>query len=716
MDRFRERRPEMSEALPPLPPGVRLGPYEIVARLAQGGMGEVYTARDTRLDRTVAVKVLPAEWAFSDEMRSRFDREAKLIASLNHPNICKIHDVGRAPAAGAGRAPVDFLVMEHLEGETLADRLARGPVPVDEAVSIGLAITDALDWAHRQGVIHRDLKPANIMLTPGGPKLLDFGLAKLHPVPNAVQAAGTPVPAGAPASVPITRAGMILGTLQYMAPEQLDGLEADARTDIFAFGVVMHEMITGRRVFEGKSQVLLISAIATADPPPLSRVQPAVPPALDHVVGVCLAKDPDDRWQTARDLRAELQYASAGGAVLDVSAAEGTGRTGRRRLTPLLLGGAGVVIALLAVPAVAYFRGGARPQRLEVRISTTPLTYSGNPAFNGFFAISPDGRQLVLRADPPGPEPAALYLGSLDFQSPRRLGGTEDAFQPFWSPDGRAIGFVANNRLHRIGTDGSRPQPICEAPDFRGGTWNPQGVIVFGSTTGLYSVAAEGGRPTPLTTVTAAEGGHFWPSFLPDGRRFLFLVWAGQSADRYIEAGSLDSKDRTRITSAASNAVYATGHVIFWRDRSIYSQGFDPDRLTVKGEAIRLADGVPHNPNSGRAGFGVSETGAVAFYRDMTVDSAAGGDMVEWQLAWVDRSGQNPLYVGKPGIYRGVEVSPNGQRVAVHRHDPKGGDVWVLEPNGTETRITFDATQENSSPIWSPDGSRITYASRRNGK
>jgi Tol biopolymer transport system component len=478
----------------------------------------------------------------------------------------------------------------------------------------------------------------------------------------------------------------------------------------------MHEMITGRRAFEGKSQVLLISAIATADPPPLSRVQPAVPPALDHVVSMCLAKDPDDRWQTARDLRAELQWVADGGSVTQLVAADASARPKRWRVTRLLLAGAGVLIALLAVPAVAYFRGISPPDRLEIRVATTPLTYGGNPALNGFFAMSPDGRQLVVRADPPGPEAAALYVGSLDFRSPRRLPGTEDAFQPFWAADGGSIGFVANGRLYRTDAGGGRPQQICSAPDFRGGAWNRQGVILFGTTSGLFSVPAQGGQPSAVTTVEGPQAGHFWPSFLPDGRRFLFLVYTPQPTDREIVSGSLDSKERTRIVAAPATAVYSSGHLIFWRDRNLYAQRLDPEELRLEGEPTRLADAVPYNPNSGHAGFGVSDNGAVAFYRDTTVDTAAGADALEWQLAWVDRVGQNPEYLGKPANYRGVEVSPNGRRIAVHRHDLKGGDVLVLEPNGTETRITFDVSHENSNPVWSPDGLRITYASRRNGK
>jgi Tol biopolymer transport system component len=697
--------------------GTRLGPYEIVAPIGAGGMGEVYKARDTRLERTVAIKVLPPEWAESPDMKQRFDREAQVIASLNHPNICKLHDLGES-APG-----ISYLVMEHLDGETLAERLTRGPVPVDEALRIGIAIGDALDKAHRHGVVHRDLKPANVMLvrsggtsTPPLAKLLDFGLAKLHAgVPSAGNQAtrATPTP-------PITRAGVILGTLQYMAPEQLDGVEADARTDIFALGVVLHEMVTGKPAFQGKSQVLLMSAIATVDPPPLSRVQPTVPPALDHVVKTCLAKDPDDRWQAARDVVAELQWIAGGGGATDEAVPATAGPRGQTRAMRFALAGAGLVALILAVPAALYVKGAPAPEKIELRVSIHPLLYSGNSASNGFFAVSPDGRQLVMRANPAEGQDA-LYVGTFDFLSPRRLEGTYNANQVFWSPDGRSIAFVADNKLQRIEAAGGPPQPICDVQDFRGGTWNRDGTIVFGSPRGLFSVRADGGKPTALTTVASSEAGHFWPRFLPDGRRFLYLSWSATPADRIAMAGSLDAKDTTRIMPSDSNVVFTEpGYLVFWRERTLYAQPFDAGSLRLSGDATRLADDIARNASTGRAVFDVSADGVLAYHRDTTTRPTDGSGRDEtvrdFQLAWINRLGQEPQPVGKPGVYRGVELSPDGRRIAVHRHDPKGGDVWVFEPNGTETRVTFNAPYDNSNPVWSTDGTRLAYASLRNGK
>jgi Tol biopolymer transport system component len=701
--------------------GTRLGPYEILSAIGAGGMGDVYKARDTRLDRAVAIKVLPPEWADSPEMKQRFDREAHLIASLNHPNICKLHDVGSVPAHEVGLTPTTFLVMEHLDGETLAERLTRGPVPVDDALRIGIAIGDALDKAHRQGVVHRDLKPANIMLTESGPKLLDFGLAKGRGGRGGFGGRGAEGHGGGGAaeSPPITQAGAILGTLQYMAPEQLDGSDADARTDIFGLGVVLHEMVTGKRAFSGKTQVLLISAIATTDPPPLSRVQPSVPPALDHVVKACLAKDPDDRWQTARDVVAELQWIADGGGAAEEVVAATNGRGGQSRGMRFALVGAGIVAVAVAVPAALSLRGLPEPERLELRVSTLPVSYSGNPDGSGFLAVSPDGRQIVVRGGTTGATGVdSLWVGTFDFLSPRDLPGTESPSQMFWSPDSRSIAFVSGGKLQRIEAAGGRPLPICDAPDLRGGTWNRDGTIVFGSPSGLFSVPADGGKPVQVSTIEASEAGHFWPRFLPDGRRYLYLSWTVNPADRAIMVGSLDSKDKTRIMSGESNVAYtAPGYLVFRREATLYAQRFDADTLALSGEPIRIGDNLDSNRSSGRTLLDASDNGVLAYYRDLLVTEGGGDeDQREWQLAWVNRVGQDPVTVGKPGVYRGAEVSPDGTRVAVHRHDPKGGDVFVFEPNGTETRITFNAAHDNSNPVWSIDGRRLTYASLRNSK
>jgi Tol biopolymer transport system component len=694
--------------------GTRLGPYEIQAAIGAGGMGEVYKARDTRLDRIVAIKILPPEWASDPAMKERFDHEARTIASLNHPNICVLHDIGT-------ERDVSFLVMEFMEGETLADRLTRGALPLEEAMAVALAIADALDKAHRKGVIHRDLKPANVMLTRSGPKLLDFGLAKSR--------------AALPAATNLTLPGMILGTMQYMAPEQFDGVEADRRTDVFAFGAVVHEMITGKKTFEGKSQVLLISAIATAVPPPVSRVQPSAPRALDHIIKTCLEKDPADRWQDARDLLAELQWIADGGEETGFSVSTAAGRPKRRWIRLAALGTAAGLVAALAVPAYLYFKGSAEPEELRFRIprnltaepaETQPGTAPGFATFSASdSAISPDGRTIVLRARPTPNDSWSLYLRPIGTVAPQKLAGTEDAVQPFWSADSRSVAFFKGGKLKRMDASGGAPQDICDAPPgFSGGTWNREGRILLGSSSGLFVVPADGGTPSPLTTLADGESGHFWPRFLPDGRHYLYLAESGQAEHRAIVAGALDSKDRTRVVAVESSPGYtssmdpgrSSGHLLFLRDSAVFAQAFDTKTLAVSGEPARVASDVMSGAN-GQGSFDVSDNGVLIYFGNSVGGTTGGQDMWPWRLLWIDRSASEVEAVGPYGVYRGMEVSPDGKRVAVHRHDATGGDIWVMEqPPRAPTRITFDAKNDNSSPIWSPNGATIVFASHRNNK
>jgi len=711
----------------PLIAGTRLGPYEILALLGAGGMGEVYKARDIRLDRIVAIKVLPPEWASDETARQRFDREAQTIASLKHPHICVLHDVGchegTVPLREQGQSPesasepVHYLVMEYLEGETLTDRLARGPLPLQEAVGVAIAIGDALDKAHRQGVIHRDLKPSNVMLTASGPKLLDFGLAKSQ--------------AALPAATSVTLPGMILGTMQYMAPEQLDGVEADRRTDIFAFGVVIHEMVTGKKAFEGKSQVLLISAIATSSPPPLSLVQPETPAALDDLVKTCLEKDPSDRWQDARDVVAELRWIAEGGADFDLGGSTrktGTTRAWLRRAAQIA--GATAII-LLSWPAYLYVQGPAAPEEVRFRVprnltAQTDETQTGNSASGGAAtfsradsAISPDGRMIVFAARPTPADTMVLYVRPVGAVTPQRLDGTDDGTRPFWSPDSRSIAFVSKGKLKRVLATGGRPQDICDAPEFAGGTWNREDTILFGSASGVFRVSGQGGTPpAAVTTVDQSESGHLWPHFLPDGRHYFYLAKSGDASKSGVYVAALDSKDRTRVLAVDSNVAYSDpGVLVYERAGTVYAQPFSAGTLAISGEPTRIADEVSFESAIGKGDFDVSGNGVLIYYVSTTGSGNVGEDAFEFQLQWADRNAQPLGPVGPWGIYRGVEISPNGLRVAVHRHDGTGGDLWVVEPPPQgPRRITFDATQDNSSPIWSPEGDRIVFTSRRNGK
>lgn len=723
-----------------LTPGTRLGPYEIQSAIGAGGMGEVYKAMDTRLARGVAIKVLPPQWAASAEMKERFEREAQALASLNHPHICVLHDIGQDRPATHG-APIDFLVMEYLEGETLATRLERGALGVTEALKLGIQIADALDKAHRRGVVHRDLKPSNVMLTPSGAKLLDFGLAKF----GGNEAGALSGVTSPPTRTGLTTPGAMIGTVQYMAPEQLEGSEADARTDIFAFGVLFHEMVTGKRAFSGKTQVLVISAIATSNPDPLSKVEPATPPALDHVVKTCLAKDPADRWQTTRDLLAELEWIAESGADAATPLPEAPSARRRVRIYGTLFATVGLLAVTMVAPAVLYLRGpDAAPElrfRVPIQLSAEATAAGGRGggrgAAQGFqgvsgvgvfnpanFAVSPDGRAIafVARGSTTPGETWFLYVRPMGGVTPQRLPGTENAAQPFWSPDSRWIGFLAGGKLRRVEASGGPPQDISDAAGFSGGTWNRDGVILFGSAKGLLRVTAEGGHPEAVTTLDASESGHFWPHFLPDGRRYLYTAWSGQSANRAIVVGTLDSSEKTRLLSTGSNAEYADpGYLVFHRESAVYAHSFDADTLTVSGEPVRVADEITFDAATGRGDFRVSRSGALVYFFSAGGSATTGpdgplSDLAEWQLTWIDRSGQVLGRIGPPGAYRGVNVSPDAKRVAVHRHDANGGDVYVIEPRGAQTRLTLDASRHSSMPVWSPDGSRIAYAALRSGK
>ena len=678
--------------------GTKLGPYEIREPLGAGGMGEVYKATDTRLNRTVAIKILPSHLAGGDEMQARFDREAQTIASLSHPNICTLHDVGHG-----GQDDVRYLVLEYLEGENLAMRLSRGALPLTEALTVAIAIADALDKAHRQGVVHRDLKPANVMLTKSGPKLLDFGLAKWT--------MGEAETLGAmPTRADVTAKGTMLGTLQYMAPEQIEGKDADRRTDIFAFGALLYEMVTGKKAFEGRSQATLISAIMSRDPKPLSLLAPLSPPALEHVVERCLAKEPDDRWQSAHSLIVQLRWVAYGDSRGTVEEAPSPTSVKQRRLLVAALAVGALAIGALALPAYLYYRGPEPPAPFSYRIPVRGLSQ---------FAMSPDGQGIAFVTDL-GDGVPTLHYRPLRALTSVKLEGTANAAQPFFSPDGQHVAFLAQGQLRRVPIKGGAPHTLGAVADFRGGAWNAKGTIIFGSGKGLFRISDQGGKPEAITTVASPASGHYWPVFLPDGVGYLFVSWSAKSAERTLFAGALGSSEPKKLMPIESKARYAhPGFIIYERETAVFAHPFDAASRSLHGEPTQLAPSVRGDEHGGL--FDVSNTGELAFF-DTSLGRGGGrgrgNENTQGQFSWVTRTGAYVRPVGEPGPWGDIHLSPDGNFVAMTRVDGGSGDIWILDwqrgPTGVPTKLTIDPANDRD-PVWSDDSKRVAFTTYRKG-
>jgi Tol biopolymer transport system component len=696
-------------------PGTRLGPYELQAAIGSGGMGQVYRARDTRLERTVAIKVLLPALAASPLFRERFEREARAISQLSHRHICTLFDVGTAETAnGASSIAVSYLVMELLEGETLADRLVRGPLPADQALTYAVQIADALDAAHRAGIVHGDLKPGNVMVTRAGIKLLDFGLAARLPGPAADDSWKT----DATRTVAIEGAGALLGTLQYLAPEQLEGKTADARSDIFACGAVTFEMVTGRKCFDGHSQASVIAAIMRDEPPSMALLQPAVPPGLDFVVATCLARDPDDRWQTAGDLMRALTGSAAAAAAArrrpDRSPARGSAKVWKALAATL---GIAILATLAALiysmrrpappPAAVYRTSIVLPEGLRFPVA---LTIGGI----GRFSISPDGRQMAFVATDPGGG-QMLWVRPLDGLAATAVPGTDGASSPFWSPDSRSLGFFAGGQLKTITLGGGAPVVVAAPAVNATGSWNRDNVILYtpSASSPLFRVAASGGTSTPVTTLDKKSGDllHRNPFFLPDGRHFLYVAVAardgGTTGPRAVYVASLDANEPARLLSdSGSNAKYADGHLLFGRENMLLAQPFDVDSLALTGEPKPVAEQV-ELVGSSSAAFTVSDTGVLVY---QPADRGS-------QLVWFDREGLQLGTVGDVAEYGDVEMSPDGRRAVVSVLDPavNSRDLWIVDlERGVRSRFTFDKA-DDVVPVWSGDGLRVLFASNRRG-
>ncbi len=702
----------------PVAAGDRLGPYHLQELISAGGMGEVYRAVDERLQRTVAVKVI-AGGAGDAALRERFEREARAVAALNHPHICALYDVGTEQG-------IEYLVMEYLEGHTLAERLAterdssqssrhsgswpKGALSVSKALEFGIQLADALDTAHRRGFIHRDIKPGNIIVTRSGVKVLDFGLAKMHPPTSGEPSKESKEETSERSRVAtrrssLTEKGTILGTLNYMAPEQLEGKEADARTDIFALAGVIHEMVTGRRPFEGTSQAGTIAAILEHEPVPMSALQPLVPPALERLVRQCLSKDPDERWQSAGDVRRELAWIAESGSQAVLPAPIIAAHERRRRWSRVLL-----AIALVGWGATALFAVVGRTSTAK------PL-----PTFHLFvpverlrdshtLTISPDGRHLAFVA-PDLSKENVIWVRALDSGALRALPETLGARGVFWSPDAANLGFQADGKLKRVSLASGGVQMVCEAPGtFLGGAWNGDGVIIFATDlSDLARVSADGAGQGPLLAKGEwrAPGRWAFPQFLPDGSRFLAVDRSQRYVSNEVVLFSLDGRTPLRLMNVTTSVVYAPeGYLLFQRGTTLMAQGFDPIRGVLVGGTMPVADAVAFSGTLTAGAFSVSKTGVLAY----RLQPQPG------YLTWLDRRGEHRQVVGAPRKFGAFDLSPDQKRVVFTGRHPRTGSstLWLMDlvKNVTTAIETGDVIDAND-PIWSPDGQRLAYSRMR---
>ena len=690
--------------------GSRLGPYEIVGPLGAGGMGEVYRARDTRLGREVAIKVLPQHLSESSEVRARFEREARTVSNLNHPNICTLHDVGQ-------EGSTDYLVMELVEGETLADRLERGPLPMPEVLRLGIQVADALDRAHRAGVVHRDLKPGNVMLTRAGAKLMDFGLARAMGAAETAGGSGaalTGLTHSPTMAQPLTAQGSILGTFQYMSPEQMEGKEADVRSDLWALGCVLYEAATGRKAFGGKSQASLIGAIMNAEPPPMAEVAPLAPPALERLVRACLTKDPEERIQTAHDVRLQLEWIRDAGTQpgLPAGVAPVAARWPNRERFAWILAAAG--LATVAVLLFMQLKAPAPDEAFQAFI--LPPAGEHLVEYASTMSISPDGRNLVFVTE--SERGSRVWLRPFGSEAAKSV---DDAASPgkyttfragalFWSPDSRYLAYATvNGKLRKVALAGGEPTTICAVKWPRGADWGSQDKIVFAPEpqSPLFAVSASGGEPVQVTTLDAArhETSHRFPSFLPDGEHFLFMALPGGPDGLDVFVGSLKSKEVTKVLTADSAATYAEpGDLLFKREGKILAQPFDAKGLQMSGEAAVIGDAPAGTPIDAEPVVSASSNRRLIFLRTGARTS---------RLQWLDRSGAVQGTVPLPtGAWDMFKLSPDRHTAAVM----KGTELWLVDlARFIPTRLV-DTLSKEANVAWFSDSRRIAFSSNQSGR